>query len=157
MSSIEFRLSSSGTNHDISKSYIPKDLKTASHVWIRVDRVRKPLEAPYQGPFKVLQKQPKFFIVELPSGKQESVSVDRLKPAHLPEVSTPVPESTELPSSPTPEDSDPSSSPVPEFSAPVNSDRSQSSESDTQCKSENVITRTGRKVTFSKMNDYVYF
>ena len=25
------------------------------------------------------------------------------------------------------------------------------------CKSENVITRTGRKVTFSKMNDYVYF
>ena len=64
-----------------SKSYIPKDLKKCSHVWVRIDRVKKPLEAPYTGPFKVLERYDKFFILLYSNDSRQSVSIDRLKPA----------------------------------------------------------------------------
>ena len=69
-----------------TKGYIPKELKTCTHVWVRVDRVRKPLEAPYSGPFVVRKRYEKFFVVEKCTGKTESISIDRLIPAR----STPV-------------------------------------------------------------------
>nr|VZI25257.1 unnamed protein product [Spirometra erinaceieuropaei] len=34
-----------------SPSYLEKDLATCSHVYLRCDRVRRTLEAPYDGPF----------------------------------------------------------------------------------------------------------
>ena len=66
-----------------SKSYIPKDLKKCSHVWVRVDRVKKPLEAPYTGPFEVIERHDKFFILLYPNDSHQSVSIDRLKPATI--------------------------------------------------------------------------
>ena len=36
--------------------FIPKELTTCTYVWLRTDRVRKPLEAPYQGPYLVNKK-----------------------------------------------------------------------------------------------------
>ena len=63
------------------KSYIPKDLKSCPYVWVRVDRVRRPLEAPYTGPFPVKERFPKFYVIELRPGKEETVSIERLKPA----------------------------------------------------------------------------
>ncbi|PAA92161.1 hypothetical protein BOX15_Mlig008949g9 [Macrostomum lignano] len=65
------------------RSYVPKDLEMAEFVWVRVDRVRSPLEAPYSGPYRVKQRTDKFFVIFLPSGNTESVSIDRLKPARL--------------------------------------------------------------------------
>ncbi|CAM1292349.1 Uncharacterised protein r2_g154 [Pycnogonum litorale] len=50
-------------------------------VWLRVDRVRRPLEAPYQGPFLVLKRSPKTFVLQKPNGREMSVTIDRLKPA----------------------------------------------------------------------------
>ncbi|BHF83082.1 hypothetical protein SprV_0802622400 [Sparganum proliferum] len=35
----------------VSESYLEKDLATCSHVYLRGDRVRRPLEPPYDGPF----------------------------------------------------------------------------------------------------------
>ena len=47
----------SGQLHTTQKSYIPKDLKTSAHVWLRTNRLRKPLETPYSEPYKVIRKQ----------------------------------------------------------------------------------------------------
>ena len=41
---------------------------------------KKPLQTPYVGPFRVLDRFDKFFVVEVGS-REERISVDRLKPA----------------------------------------------------------------------------
>ena len=69
-------------HHCIPRSYVPKDLMAAGYVFIRHDAHRSPLQAPYDGPFRVLEAGPKSFVVDM-GGKKERVSVDRLKPAHL--------------------------------------------------------------------------
>ena len=51
-------------------------------MFVRHDAVRKPLQPPYDGPFKVLQRADKFFILDI-NGKQDTVSLDHLKPAFL--------------------------------------------------------------------------
>ncbi|XP_066602881.1 uncharacterized protein [Prorops nasuta] len=42
--------------HESQKTFIHKDIYTCSHVFIRVDAVKKPLEAPYEGSFKILRR-----------------------------------------------------------------------------------------------------
>nr|VZI47770.1 unnamed protein product [Spirometra erinaceieuropaei] len=61
-----------------SPSYLEKDLATCSHVYLRCDRVRRPLEPPYDGPFRVLSRGPKTFRIQR-DNREEVVSVDRLK------------------------------------------------------------------------------
>jgi len=51
-----------------------------SKVWLRTDRVRKPLEAPYTGPYNVIRRSEKHFIIEMPNNIHNTVSIDRLKP-----------------------------------------------------------------------------
>lgn len=68
-------------HHNKFSSYVSPNLQKFTHVWLRVDRVRRPLEAPYIGPFKVISRNDKFFMVQNYIGKEDSVSVDRLKPA----------------------------------------------------------------------------
>lgn len=80
MSTLDFSEISSGSNHAAEKSYVPEDLKTCSHVWLRIDRVLHPLEAPYQGPFEVVERNDKNFNIRQSNGKCVKVSVNRLKP-----------------------------------------------------------------------------
>lgn len=70
------------------RPYIPLELKTCTHVWIRVDRVRRSLEAPYTGPFEVKTRSEKYFVLIMPNGREETVSIERLKPAVLAKDST---------------------------------------------------------------------
>ena len=63
-------------------SYVNPDLHSATHVFIREDFVRKPLQPPYRGPFQVIRRTDKFFVLDR-NGKHDAVSVDRLKPAHV--------------------------------------------------------------------------
>jgi hypothetical protein len=63
--------------------FVPEDLKTSKKVYVRVDRVRKPAEAPYKGPYEVVKRAKKYFVVRFPSGKKDTISIDRLKPAYL--------------------------------------------------------------------------
>ena len=58
---------------------IPNSLATAEYVFVRKP-THKTLEAPYSGPFKIIEKQPKYFTLE----GGETISVDRLKPAFVP-------------------------------------------------------------------------
>ena len=67
--------------------FVPKDLQTASHVFVRIGAHRRPLVRPYEGPFLVLQRSAKAFQLSR-SGRTEWVTVDRLKPAFFDEVRT---------------------------------------------------------------------
>ena len=63
-------------------THIPPALSTCTHVFVRVDAVKKPLQPPYNGPYRVIKRTAKFFFLEI-NGKQDSVSIDRLKAAFL--------------------------------------------------------------------------
>lgn len=54
-----------------------------SHVFVRVDRHRTPLQRPYQGPFQVVARTPKTYTIRI-RDKDQVISVDRLKPAGFP-------------------------------------------------------------------------
>ncbi|CAH8608230.1 unnamed protein product, partial [Dicrocoelium dendriticum] len=56
-----------------NKCYIPKDLETCSHVWVRNDAVRKPLQPPYEGPFEVIARTEKHHMINK-NGKVDAVS-----------------------------------------------------------------------------------
>ncbi|GFT03229.1 hypothetical protein TNCV_3610841 [Trichonephila clavipes] len=62
--------------------FVHKDLKSCSHVFLRIDRVKKALEPPYEGPYTVQKKYDKYFTI-LIKDKTVNISVDRLKPAYL--------------------------------------------------------------------------
>ena len=61
-----------------------KGLATTTHVFIRQDSVRKPLQCPYDGPFPVVNRADKYFTIDI-HGRKDTISVNRLKPAHLDE------------------------------------------------------------------------
>ena len=70
------------TRPSTKKSQVHKDLENCSHVWVRTDSIRKPLQAPYTGPYKVLNRNDKVFKLDY-HGKTKTVSIDRLKVAYL--------------------------------------------------------------------------
>ncbi|XP_033212213.1 uncharacterized protein LOC117169814 [Belonocnema kinseyi] len=65
--------------HGTDKTFVFKDLATAQHVFVRHDAVKTAHEMPYDGPYPVVSRNEKFFVVHI-GGKQKAVSIDRLKP-----------------------------------------------------------------------------
>ena len=101
-------------HHGLPPSRVDGALMSASHVFLRVDAVRRPLVPPYEGPYLVLERSPKTFVI-LKREKPVTVTVDRLKPAILlpeavspsaarppPDVAVPVPQSQPSPAAPSP-------------------------------------------------------
>lgn len=68
--------------HGNKSFYLPKNLMTTQHVFLRLGPERRPLQSPYSGPYKVLERGPKTFKLDV-SGKELTVTVDRIKPAHM--------------------------------------------------------------------------
>lgn len=66
----------------VQKTYLPKELSTCQYVFVRIDRLKPSLTAPYEGPYKVIRRLRKQFVIEL-KGKHSSISIDRIKPAFL--------------------------------------------------------------------------
>jgi len=62
-------------------TFFPTSLKTFTHVFVRRDSVRKPLQPPYDGPFRVISRTPNDYKLEM-RGKTDTISIDRLKAAH---------------------------------------------------------------------------
>ncbi|GFQ88017.1 uncharacterized protein TNCT_96651 [Trichonephila clavata] len=125
------------TSHGSKKVFVHPALKTCSHVFVRHDAVKKPLQTPYDGPYLVLKRTEKKFTIEK-NGKHSTTNIDRLKPAFFenshhssaPIISPPpvaVPTSTK----PVP-DSSPSSPVSPTNSTPLP-----------------YMTRSGRRVRFN--------
>lgn len=67
------------SNHSKQTVFIHKDMETCSHVFIRNDCVKKPLQANFEGPFEVISKNKKYFTVNV-KGRNKQISIDRLKP-----------------------------------------------------------------------------
>ncbi|KAK3880443.1 hypothetical protein Pcinc_015045 [Petrolisthes cinctipes] len=65
-----------------SKTFVHQDLEACTHVFVRVDAVKRPLQQPYQGPFQVVRRTRKNFTIDK-HGSQEVVAVDRVKPAYI--------------------------------------------------------------------------
>lgn len=70
------------SNHSKQSPFVFKDLQTCSHVLVRVDSVRSPLQKPYTGPYMVKKRFTKNFILDI-GGKSKTISIDRLKPAFV--------------------------------------------------------------------------
>ncbi|KAJ0172483.1 hypothetical protein K1T71_011622 [Dendrolimus kikuchii] len=62
------------------KIFIHLDLQDCDFVFIRDDTVHKSLKPPYDGPYKVLNRNSKVFKIRLPN-RDAHISIDRLKPA----------------------------------------------------------------------------
>lgn len=62
--------------------FVHKDLANCSHVFIRQDSIRKSLQPPYDGPFRVLSRTQKHMTVNI-KGSQKTISIDRVKPAYI--------------------------------------------------------------------------
>ena len=63
--------------HSSSTTFIHKDLHDSTHVFLRHDAIRRPLEPPYNGPHKVISKADKTFDIMV-HGQKIKVSTDRI-------------------------------------------------------------------------------
>ena len=70
------------SHHCLPQSYTPSHLQSVEYVLIRHDAHLRPLQPPYDGPFRVIEAGEKHFVVDIGS-KEEHISVESLKPAHL--------------------------------------------------------------------------
>ena len=64
-------------HHGRPPSRVDSRLWDSTHVFARVDAVKRPLVPPYEGPYPVLERSPKTFII-LKKEKPLTVTVDRL-------------------------------------------------------------------------------
>ena len=87
-------------HHTNRKSHVNTELHKCTHVYVRRDAVCRPLQPPYDGPFKVHSRYPKFFTIIWSTGKPQTISMDRLKPSHMDNTaSSSVPPSSSVPAS----------------------------------------------------------
>ena len=66
-----------GSIADVSRA-----LQEATHVIIRQDAVRKPLQPTYKGPYKILDRSSHYFTVDV-NGHIDTITLNRLKPAYI--------------------------------------------------------------------------
>ncbi|GBM67397.1 hypothetical protein AVEN_233581-1 [Araneus ventricosus] len=62
--------------------FVNKVLENCSRVFQRIDRVKKQLEPPYEGPFHVIERKDKYFTINI-KRKNVNVALDRLKLAYI--------------------------------------------------------------------------
>ncbi|GBL88584.1 hypothetical protein AVEN_26575-1 [Araneus ventricosus] len=66
------------SSHSSAKIFVYKELANCSHVFVRRDVVRRPLQQPYDGPFPVLQRKAKDYKIQV-KDKPIWISINRLK------------------------------------------------------------------------------
>ncbi|GBN20756.1 hypothetical protein AVEN_104148-1 [Araneus ventricosus] len=70
------------SHHCSALAFVSGDLLNASHEFLKIDQIRKSLEPPYAGPYKVLSRTSKVFTVGVDS-RPVKVSIDELKAADV--------------------------------------------------------------------------
>jgi transposase InsO family protein len=68
--------------HTRPGSFVFKELKDCSHVFLKHGGVKKSLQPPYSGPYEVLSRDEKTFTLKI-KDKPIKVTIDRVKPAHI--------------------------------------------------------------------------
>ena len=89
-------------------SHVPTALAHCPYVFLRSDGVRQPLTPPYAGPYKVVRRTSKTVVINR-DGREDTVTIDRVKPAVLDDIrdtvisqAAPPAQPLPVPSSPTP-------------------------------------------------------
>ena len=82
--------------HRRPQVHLPDDLNTCTHVFVRRGGVTSTLSSPYLGPYRVISRNAVNFKIAIPGRAAETVSISRVKPAHMaddadeePDVATP--------------------------------------------------------------------
>lgn len=70
-------------HHNKAKIFISKDLSTCTHVFVCCDHVKKPLEPPYRGPYKIIDRLTDILYKIEVEGTPENINLDRLKPTYV--------------------------------------------------------------------------
>lgn len=60
--------------------FVPKQLSKCAYVFVRHDAVRKSLQPPFDGPFRVIKREKKHFVIRI-RDKDITIGIDLLKPA----------------------------------------------------------------------------
>ncbi|BHF70287.1 hypothetical protein SprV_0301333700 [Sparganum proliferum] len=125
------------------------DLKSAPFDFVRHDAVLKPLCPPYDGPYKVVQRKDKFYVIQKVD-KTDTVSIDRLKPAYLECIPlSVVPPTFSAPSSLDPPVSVPSTQPPHSITPPAHPDSATTA--------PRTSSRSGRHTHFpAKLKDFFH-
>ncbi|BHF73832.1 hypothetical protein SprV_0401691600 [Sparganum proliferum] len=128
--------------------FVHEDLKSTPFVFVRHDAVRKSLCSPYDGPYKVLQRMDKYYVIQK-ADKTDTVSIDRLKPAYLECIPlSVVPPTFSAPSSPDPPVSVPSTQPPHSITPPTHPD--------SPITALRTSSRSGRHIHFpAKLKDFL--
>lgn len=118
------------TQHGKQHPFVFKELKTTEQVFVRHEGPRAQLQMPYDGPFPVIRRGEKTFVVHV-HGKDQMISIDRLKPAYI---------ITEY---------QPNKTGPMEMTSDANNERESPRQTEeTQPAGERTQTRSGRKVRF---------
>ncbi|XP_018361220.1 PREDICTED: uncharacterized protein LOC108759969, partial [Trachymyrmex cornetzi] len=72
-------------HHGRRTPFRQQQLEQATHVFVRVDGIRKPLQHPYTGPHEVIRRESEHVYVIHINGREVATSTERLKPAFLPD------------------------------------------------------------------------
>ncbi|KAL1448593.1 hypothetical protein WDU94_009822 [Cyamophila willieti] len=115
------------------------DLNTTEQVFIRHDASKKCLQMPYDGPYPVISRNSKTFVINV-NGKHTTVSIDRLKPAYVMAESSSSSSSSSPTTNKNPSDSN-NPTPTPDSHTPMQ---------DTNQPETTYTTRSGRRVHFPK-------
>lgn len=70
-------------HHTNSRIFVHKELGTCTHVFLRDDAVKKPLQQTYTGPHRVVTRISNQIYKVAINGKDVNISTDRLKPAFI--------------------------------------------------------------------------
>ncbi|GFY64766.1 integrase catalytic domain-containing protein [Trichonephila inaurata madagascariensis] len=68
--------------HARGTQFVFKYLETCTYAMLRDDSIRGALQPPYSGPYRILQRIGKVFVLRMGT-KEVRVSVDRIKPAYV--------------------------------------------------------------------------
>lgn len=70
-------------HHIKQRTFTHRELEDCSHVFVRIDRPKGPLEQPYEGPFEVTERLIDFLYRVNYKGQPAVINTDRLKPAFI--------------------------------------------------------------------------
>ena len=69
-------------SHGTKRTFVHANLATCQQVFLRTDAVRTGLQPPYEGPFSVISRTDKVFVLRI-NGVNKTVSIDRVKPVFI--------------------------------------------------------------------------
>ncbi|XP_015121549.1 uncharacterized protein LOC107044260, partial [Diachasma alloeum] len=76
------------SRHGTRATFVFKDLSTCTRVFVRTDSLHMAYGSPYTGPYRVVSRNDKYFVIWFRSGglgnyKNTPISIDRLKSAYI--------------------------------------------------------------------------